>query len=385
MVQPATATRNIVFFASPGILGTAERPSVRDLLNDPRLQRFTRMQMEVDLARAQYFGVSLEDVRRDPSLLDIYVADNFRTNDLLQLGLGNFPRHVAVLTAVFADLTDQQVHDNGRWSFADRSKKNATYIMPAEIAGLKGLKIIQSHPGNIPLGLPRSTATILLFDVETGLLRATVAASVVTPVKTAAQSAVVLRLWHEQNRKGTFNLGILGGGPVAREHFRAFSAMLGSSLGMATFHSPDDSARALVESICAADKDHRATFSKDPAGLQSSADIIVGATTARQSVIDEQIVKEPSGSRLIFSIGPNDVSIAGLQAAELVIVDDPIGSRELKNSVGAFLNTSPSNVLSLSELIRNPQTLAGKSSVIFAPIGLGLADIALCADLLNPQ
>ncbi len=81
-------------------------------------------------------------------------------------------------------------------------------VRPAEAAGLMGLmpayrarpeaayalKAVCVFPGNPARGLDAHQGAVLLFDGETGVLRAAVNASAITAIRTAAVSAVATRL-----------------------------------------------------------------------------------------------------------------------------------------------------------------------------------------------
>jgi ornithine cyclodeaminase len=109
-------------------------------------------------------------------------------------------------------------------------------VRPAEAAGLMGLmpayrarpepayglKAVCVFPGNPARGLDAHQGAVLLFDGETGVLRAAVNASAITAIRTAAVSAVATRLLARENARV---LAILGAGVQARSHLRALAAV----------------------------------------------------------------------------------------------------------------------------------------------------------------
>ena len=93
-------------------------------------------------------------------------------------------------------------------------------------------------PSNAERGLDLHQGGVLLFDGETGALRALLDASAVTAVRTAAVSGVATRLLA---RKDARRLAILGSGVQARSHLEAM-AVAGELRGGAGLE-PDSGAR----------------------------------------------------------------------------------------------------------------------------------------------
>ncbi|HSE80182.1 MAG TPA: ornithine cyclodeaminase family protein [Gaiellaceae bacterium] len=83
-----------------------------------------------------------------------------------------------------------------------------------------GLKAVCVFPGNPTRGLDAHQGAVLLFDGETGVLRAAVNASAITAIRTAAVSAVATRLLARADARA---LAILGAGMQARSHLRAMA------------------------------------------------------------------------------------------------------------------------------------------------------------------
>jgi ornithine cyclodeaminase/alanine dehydrogenase-like protein (mu-crystallin family) len=109
-------------------------------------------------------------------------------------------------------------------------------VRPAEAAGLMGLmpayrarpepayglKAVCVFPGNPARGLDAHQGAVLLFDGETGELRAALNASAITAIRTAAVSAVATRLLA---REDAGELAIIGAGVQARSHLEAMAVV----------------------------------------------------------------------------------------------------------------------------------------------------------------
>jgi ornithine cyclodeaminase/alanine dehydrogenase-like protein (mu-crystallin family) len=87
-----------------------------------------------------------------------------------------------------------------------------------------GLKVVCIFPGNPARGLDAHQGAVVLFDGETGEVRAVMNASAVTAIRTAAVSAVATRALA---RKDASTLAIIGAGVQGRSHLEAMRALRG--------------------------------------------------------------------------------------------------------------------------------------------------------------
>ncbi|MDR2749694.1 MAG: hypothetical protein LBC41_03440 [Clostridiales bacterium] len=98
--------------------------------------------------------------------------------------------------------------------------RNVLGIMPATMDFLKlaGAKVITVFPGNFAKGLPSHQGVVLLFETETGALKAVADGDAITGIRTAACSAAAT---DALARKDAKVLAILGSGLQARAHLLA--------------------------------------------------------------------------------------------------------------------------------------------------------------------
>jgi ornithine cyclodeaminase len=151
---------------------------------------------------------------------------------------------------------------------AHRSEPGASY----------GLKVVCIFPSNAERGIDLHQGGVLLFDGETGALRALVDASAVTATRTAAVSAVATKLLA---RKDARCLAILGSGVQARSHLEAM-----------TVAREFESARVWSrtrERAQAFAAEAQAPFPVEAADTAEAAlrdaDVVVTATSAREPIV----------------------------------------------------------------------------------------------------
>ncbi len=107
-----------------------------------------------------------------------------------------------------------------------------------------GLKAVCVFPGNPARGLDAHQGAVLLYDGETGVLRAAVNASAITAIRTAAVSAVATRLLARADARV---LAILGAGVQARSHLRAMAVVRGFEHARIWSRTPERAAAAAAE------------------------------------------------------------------------------------------------------------------------------------------
>lgn len=155
-------------------------------------------------------------------------------------------------------------------------------VMPAHIrtSDSLGAKLVTVFQGNHALGLPGHQAVILLFDANTGSLDAVMDGRYITEARTAAVSAVSVKLLAQE---GARRVGILGSGVQARSHVEALSHVIDGAKFRAW--SPN---RARLEQFC---RECGVTACAGAREAVDDADIIVTATAATEPVLESAWVK----------------------------------------------------------------------------------------------
>jgi ornithine cyclodeaminase len=123
---------------------------------------------------------------------------------------------IELMASVLADLARGAVWQPLRFVVRPPDEASLMGLMPAHRSAghpAYGLKAVCIFPGNPERGLDAHQGGVLLFDGDTGALRALVDASAVTAVRTAAVSAVATRALAREDAR---ELAILGSGVQAR-------------------------------------------------------------------------------------------------------------------------------------------------------------------------
>jgi ornithine cyclodeaminase/alanine dehydrogenase-like protein (mu-crystallin family) len=132
---------------------------------------------------------------------------------------------IELMASVLADLARGAVWQPLRFVVRPPDEPSLMGLMPAHRSAptpLYGLKAVCIFPGNAARGIDLHQGGVLLFDGETGALRALVDASAVTATRTAAVSAVATRALAREDAR---ELAILGAGTQAGAHLEAMAAV----------------------------------------------------------------------------------------------------------------------------------------------------------------
>lgn len=188
---------------------------------------------------------------------------------------------VELMESVLADLARGSVWQPLRFVIRPPEEPSLMGLMPAHRSAPTasyGLKAICIFPSNAERGLDLHQGGVLLFDGETGALRALLDASAVTAVRTAAVSGVATRLLA---RKDARRLAILGSGVQARSHLEAMAVVGEFEEARVWSRTPERSAGFAA--------DAQTPFPVQPVETAeealSGADVVVTATTSTEPIV----------------------------------------------------------------------------------------------------
>ena len=132
---------------------------------------------------------------------------------------------IELMASVLADLARGAVWQPLRFVVRPPDESSLMGLMPAhrsEPTASYGLKVVCIFPSNAARGIDLHQGGVLIFDGETGVLRALVDASAITATRTAAVSGVATRALAREDAR---ELAILGSGVQARSHLEAMAAV----------------------------------------------------------------------------------------------------------------------------------------------------------------
>lgn len=111
--------------------------------------------------------------------------------------------------------------------------RNRIIAMPAYVGGnikTAGIKWISSFPDNINRNMPRAHCVVILNEADTGIPKAILNASLVSIIRTASVSGVVIKKYLHENEGKAINIGIIGWGPIGQYHYKMLCSILGKRI-----------------------------------------------------------------------------------------------------------------------------------------------------------
>ncbi|MFC0215902.1 2,3-diaminopropionate biosynthesis protein SbnB [Paenibacillus chartarius] len=114
-----------------------------------------------------------------------------------------------------------------------KDKTNRIIAMPAYVGGdiqSAGIKWIASFPKNIDRGLPRASSVMILNDVETGQPVGVLNTALLSVIRTASVSGLMIKHFVAARPRASYKVGIIGFGPIGQYHAKMCQAVLGSKL-----------------------------------------------------------------------------------------------------------------------------------------------------------
>lgn len=197
--------------------------------------------------------------------------------------------------------------------------QNVLGMMPAYLASRKvaGVKILAVFPENYRKGIPSHQGQMLVFESETGCLKAIVDAESLTGVRTAAVSAAATEALA---RPDASRLAILGAGTQGRRHLEALSLVRDLREVTVWDIRPEAAVRYADEMTRKTGLPVRACSSANEAAAQ--ADIICTLTSSREPILRAADVKPGTHINAVGACSPNAREISSdLMAIGRLYVD----------------------------------------------------------------
>jgi 2,3-diaminopropionate biosynthesis protein SbnB len=145
-----------------------------------------------------------------------------------QLGI-EWDQLIAVIEYTVRCMSEQDFAQPVKPYLRYRNLKNRIIAMPAFVGGdinMAGLKWIASFPENINKGIPRAHSVVVLNNADTGEPLAIVNTTLLSIIRTASVSGLILKRFMEMRKTSNLTIGITGFGPIGQYHLKMCQAVL---------------------------------------------------------------------------------------------------------------------------------------------------------------
>jgi alanine dehydrogenase len=268
--------------------------------------------------------------------------------------------------------------ESGSWPEYD-AYMNA---MPAYIGWLDsaGLKWAGGFWNNNSKGLPSISALILLVEPKTGMFKAVVEGSLITALRTAAQSVVGIKYLAKKDFK---SVGIYGAGTQAKYHSLMISKYFPSS-EIKIFDVRPESTQNLIREILKETGAHIIGCSNPEECSES--DVIITVTTSRKPFLKAEWLRK---GQLIAALGSyQEVYSEAIMKASKVVVDNiqqasHRGALKILSEEGGMIKEK--DYVTIGEIVAGLKLGRGNSDdiIFFEPIGTGMLDVVIATIVYN--
>lgn len=261
--------------------------------------------------------------------------------------------------------------------FGDPSQR--IIAMPAFVGGdieMCGIKWIASYPNNWRKDLPRAHSTMILNDPSNGKPLAIFESSLLSGLRTAAVSGLVLQHYAATRKLESTRLGIVGWGPIGRLHASMCASVLGNKLVLISLFDlkgiDPDTIDPLLSPITKVTNHWREPY--------RNSDIFATCTVSTKRYIDEK----PTSGKLLLNVSLRDFLPSSIKDIRAILVDDwDEVCRENTDiellHVDHGLTREASFTLSNMVIANQLANYSSNDSIFFNPMGLAAFDVAIAA------
>ncbi len=262
--------------------------------------------------------------------------------------------------------------------FPDRPSSRII-ALPASIGGqlrVDGLKWISSFPENVPAGIPRASAVLILNDHDTGYPFACLESSIISATRTAALAASAAD-WLSRERRRPARVGFFGVGLIAR-YVHTFLTRTGWSFDEIGVHdvSAESTAgfRGYLERAGTAG---RITVHDEAEQLIRTSNLVLFATTAGQPHVTDVTWFEDNP--LVLHLSLRDLAPEILLASTNIVddVEHCLKANTSPHLVEQLTGSREFLLGTLGDVMLGRVRVPGDRPVIFSPFGLGVLDLAV--------
>jgi 2,3-diaminopropionate biosynthesis protein SbnB len=252
--------------------------------------------------------------------------------------------------------------------------------LPASLGGkvrVDGLKWVSSFPENVPAGIPRASAVLILNDHDTGYPFACVECSIINAARTAASAALGADQL-SSGRPRPRRVGFIGTGLIAR-YIHTYLAGCGwtfDEIGVHDTHA--GSAEGFRGYLAArAGETARLTVHESADELIRASDLVVFATVAAKPHVTDRALFDHHP--VVLHISLRDLSPEILLDAVNIVddVDHCLKADTSPHLVEQLTGNREFLAGTLYDVMTGQVEIPADRTVVFSPFGLGVLDLAV--------
>jgi 2,3-diaminopropionate biosynthesis protein SbnB len=238
-------------------------------------------------------------------------------NDIKKMGI-NWTEIVNQLERAVACLANNDYAQPLKPYLRYRDPKNRIIAMPAFVGGqfnVSGIKWIASFPDNITKNIPRAHSVVVLNNADTGEPLSLINTALLSIIRTAGVSGLVLKHFLNVRPQKSFNVGIIGWGPIGQYHFKMCNAILGNMVEKFFLY---DLREIDQDRIDFPDK-HKIHIAHNWQEVYENSDVFITCTVSKEAYVNQR----PKEAALLLNVSLRDFKPEIYEyVKKAIIVDD---------------------------------------------------------------
>ncbi len=238
---------------------------------------------------------------------------------------------------------------------------------------LAGIKWIASFPDNINHGLPRAHSVVILNDADTGAPVSVINTALLSIVRTASVSSLMIRYFMKARPMPKVNVAILGWGPIGRNHYKMVCDTLKDKIAKITLFD----LRAIDPATITGPLKDKTVVAKTWQEAYQDADIFITCTVSKAPYVDQK----PKPGSLQLNCSLRDYKTNILDYTKAIIVDDWLEVCREKTDIEMMHNErglKEEDTKTIADVVcKNCLASYPKDEpIMFNPMGMAVFDIA---------
>lgn len=240
---------------------------------------------------------------------------------------------------------------------------------------LAGIKWIASFPANIKRNppLPRAHSVVILNEADTGAVVSIINTALLSIVRTASVSGLMIRYFIKQRSLPKYNVAIMGWGPIGRYHYKMVCALLKGRINKIALYDLRPIDPATIEGP---EKDKTVVVNSWQEGYRDT-DIFITCTVSPAPYIDEK----PKAGSLQLNCSLRDYKTCILDHTKAIIVDDWVEVNREKTDIEMMhkeRGLQEKDTKSIVDVVCNNAMASypANEAIMFNPMGMAVFDIA---------
>ncbi|MDD5343017.1 MAG: 2,3-diaminopropionate biosynthesis protein SbnB [Smithella sp.] len=256
--------------------------------------------------------------------------------------------------------------------------KNRIIAMPAYVGGsfnVAGIKWIASFPDNIKKGIARANSVVVLNNAGTGEPIAVINTALLSIIRTASVSGLMMKYYNKKRDLQNFNLGIIGFGPIGQYHLKMFMSLFGSEIKKVFLYDINGIDKKAIN----CEHEDKVTVVDSWEDAYSDSDVLITCTVSKDRYID----KKPKKGSLHLNVSLRDYKIDVFEHFKNAIIVDNWDEVCRENTDIEMMSKEnglkKSDVKDIGDVVCNNSlgVIESGQAVMFNPMGMGIFDIAI--------